>query len=295
MQHFPKPWSLEYYSQTPEQADVIVVEEEEYDDVIEIDPPAPSPVRFLAPAFNPQGNIFFNNIQNREYEPTAENLSQCVMLFPDNTIVTMTKLNNVVDFIGRSYEMFSKETQNIPFIPIINSLPITNSFDLMGGMFKGIQPSTIQDADLSPVFQLLMAHCNQNEENYNFFLDHMAHMFQRPQERTDIAVLMLGCEGVGKGLLYNLLAACLYPFTQKVFGFDIFKSYIKTIPSATNLLIAIDECHTIPPKDLQILKDCVTNQTASIFLRKGGHRTPVNIYYRIFIFSNNINLIPLDP
>jgi len=68
----------------------------------------------------------------------------------------------------------------------------------MGGMFKGIQPSTIQDADLSPVFQLLMAHCNQNEVNFNFFLDHMAHMFQRPQERTDIAVLMLGSEGVGK-------------------------------------------------------------------------------------------------
>ena len=292
MQHFPKECSLEYYRQTPEEEEEV----EEYDDVIEIDPPAPSPFRFLAPAFNPQGNIFFNNIENHEYEPTAENLSQCVMRFPDNTIVIMSKLNNAIDFNGRSYEMFSKETQNLPFIPIINSLPITNSFDLMGGMFRGIQPPTTQHGDLTPVFELLKALCTGDEEDYDFLLNHIAHMFQKPQERTDIAVLIFGPDGTGKGLLYNLLAACLHPYTHKVVGFDKFKSYLnQSVYCATKILITIDECHKIPEKDLQILKNCITNTTDNLTLRKGGNPTPVNVYYRLFIYSNSTEVIKLIP
>ena len=249
-----------------------------------------------SPSFDLQDDISFDKILNAEIPTTPENLSKCIMLMPsDNLILIYTIFNGERMLTSRSLKEWSKEYKKTPILEAITSLPPSTRFDLKD-MFTGFNRSPFVHKDLTPILSFFRdGICSGNDDDFNYLLDHFAHIFQKPFERSNITVLLYGNQGTGKGIMYNLLAACLDPFAHSVQGFDKFHHYIKNFQSSTKLLINIDECNTVNDKNLQVLKDIITNTKTDYRLRVNSNPFPISIYFRLLIFSNNNNIIKMIP
>ena len=299
--HFPKEWSLEYYRDTPEPTDVIVVEEED-DDVIEIDPPVPivDPSTEIRTCFNLQSGITLDAIMNGTIEPTLENLSNCVMINKTQSIIfIVSNVNNEFLVSNRSYTEWTKEYQKIDkrIADLVDQLPSTTCFDLKLGMLQGFDTTKAKpNFDISPIYDMIRnGLCASNDTYYNFLLDYVAHMFQRPFDRPDITILMLGLQGTGKGTFYKLLQACLGIFAHMEPNFKEFVSYSKKLMASTKLLVCVDECGKLSNDQLQDLKNLSTSKQSLFKIKAKCEPFPIPIYYRIFLFSNDPNVIQTDP
>jgi len=247
-------------------------------------------------AFKLQHDITFDKISSNEIPATLENLAHCVMVMPaDNLILIYTMFNGERILTSRSLKEWSKEHKNSPILDAVLHLPPSTRFDLKD-MFTGFHPFPTTRKDISPILDFIRnGICAQNDDDFNNLLNHFAHILQKPFERSNVTVLLYGNQGTGKGILYNLLAACLDPFAQQVQGFDKFHQYIKNFQSSTKLLINIDQCNIINDKNLQVLKDIITNTKASYRLRVNANPFTINIYFRLLIFSNINDIIKMIP
>jgi len=189
-------------------------------------------------AFKLQHDITFDKISRNEIPATPENLAHCVMIMPpDNLILIYTMFNGERILTSRSLKEWSKEHKNSPILEAVLHLPPSTRFDLKD-MFIGFHPFPTTRKDISPILDIIRnGICAQNDDDFNNLLNHFAHMLQKPFERSNVTVLLYGTQGTGKGILYNLLAACLDPYAQQVQGFDKFHQYIKNFQSSTKLLV----------------------------------------------------------
>ena len=47
--------------------------------------------------------------------------------------------------------------------------------------------------------------CDGDIELFEYLLDYVAHMLQRPEEKPGVMVVLLGSQGTGKGLFFQIL------------------------------------------------------------------------------------------
>ena len=56
--------------------------------------------------------------------------------------------------------------------------------------------------------------CNNDQVNYNYLINYLAHMLQKPEEKPLVAVVLLGGQGIGKGAFYTLIKT-IWPYTVR--------------------------------------------------------------------------------
>lgn len=134
--------------------------------------------------------------------------------------------------------------------------------------------------------------CRGNEEYFNYLLDWLAFCVQRPTEKNQVALVLIGNEGAGKGSVVQLLADILGRnyFSHPSSHNDILGDFNFLLDN--KLLIYIDELtwggnH----KDDGCLKKLITENTRSSNCKMVPQRIVMN-GFNVVISSNNEWVIP---
>jgi len=129
--------------------------------------------------------------------------------------------------------------------------------------------------------------CNHQMEVYEYVLDFLAHMFQKPQEKAGIFVLFISKQGTGKGLLFELLGNMLG--NDKVFETptperDVWGSHNSRMMNS--YLVNLEELKFLATKGSEgIFKNYIT-QPKMLINPKGKDQIEITSYHR-FIGSMN--------
>ena len=183
----------------------------------------------------------------------------------------------------RSYE-------RIDFIPTYKEIDpkIYNTFK--GFNFRGENNSNPEAVRrFEEHIRLLVDH---EEESFIYLRNYIAHLFQKPDERPDIAIVLKSGQGVGKDMLIdfisNILGKQMTYRTAKLD--DIFEKFNGALKN--KLLLQLNEVSgTDGFSRKELLKNLITENEININEKNLKPYTLTN-YLRVFIFSNN--LVPIE-
>jgi len=186
-----------------------------------------------------------------------------VSWIPDLDFKDPQIFNNFTGFKAKKLNISNKElTTKISIIKFINHL-------------------TLLTADEKPAFKYL--------------LKYICHMFQKPTELPETALLFKSYEGVGKDFLTNFFA--------KMLGNSLVKKEEDMINVLGNFNISLQnklvlQINEINGKVGHEKKDCLKNLITAEFLNltaKGKDTIEYPNFLRIFLFTNNLNPISISP
>jgi putative DNA primase/helicase len=144
-------------------------------------------------------------------------------------------------------------------------------------------------APLSGDVKLILTHiheilCGGDSLASNYFLHWLAHIFQKPEEKPSVAILMKSAEGTGKGTLYRLLKKMLAANANQVNGHQQLTGRFNSV-IAGKLLIFGDEVDLTSKAVFDKAKGIISEPTISLEL-KGIDAEPIPNFAR-FIFAGN--------
>jgi hypothetical protein len=170
-------------------------------------------------------------------------------------------------------------SNGIGYYPNIRKLP-DNMFNTFQGF--GCEP---KKGDIA----LILKHirdvlCADDTKAFTYFIEWLAHIFQKPDEKPTVAVLMKSAEGTGKGTIYKLLKKMLGSNAHQVNGsYQIMGRFNGIL--AGRLLIFGDEIDMTEKKVFDRAKGIISEPTISLEL-KGIDPEPIPNMAR-FIFTGN--------
>jgi hypothetical protein len=126
--------------------------------------------------------------------------------------------------------------------------------------------------------------CGGDSVASNYFLHWLAHIFQKPEEKPSVAILMKSAEGTGKGTLYKLLKKMLGSNANQVNGHYQLTGRFNSV-IAGKLLIFGDEVDLTSKAVFDKAKGIISEPTISLEL-KGIDAEPIPNFAR-FIFAGN--------
>ena len=126
--------------------------------------------------------------------------------------------------------------------------------------------------------------CGSDSVASNYFLHWLAHIFQKPEEKPSVAILMKSAEGTGKGTLYKLLKKILGSNANQVNGHYQLTGRFNSV-IAGKLLIFGDEVDLTSKAVFDKAKGIISEPTISLEL-KGIDAEPIPNFAR-FIFAGN--------
>lgn len=185
----------------------------------------------------------------------------------------------------RSYETFA-------FIPYSKTKPIFNENEIYN-TFKPFKSKYIElcddKIDTSNFYDLLNELCGGNDKvATDYLLKYIAHMFQFPEIRPDVVIIMMGTTGVGKDKLITLLIKLMgfekYAY-QTARMIDVFGEFNDCIYNT--IILQFNEVEgRVALEHHEQLKDKCTANTNNIN-PKGKTRFMQANVLRIFVVSNN--------
>lgn len=98
-------------------------------------------------------------------------------------------------------DMFVKQYEGVEFNPGQGSPLFLN-------YWKGWSRTGAQ-GDMTPFHDLLGALCADCPKSIEYLMNYLAHMVQKPETKPEVAVVMRGPQGIGKGTLMNLIRGLL--------------------------------------------------------------------------------------
>ena len=147
-----------------------------------------------------------------KFTPTDTNLFNYANNFEININGDKQKMNNY--FLKNFYHV--KNYNVIDFIPYLETDPCTGrTFNLFQGFQFPYVKSTPVPNTIPTEIELMFYHiktiiCDNNEVVYQYILNYITHLFQRPDEKIGIAILLQSKEhGTGKNRLTDFLMNCL--------------------------------------------------------------------------------------
>ena len=157
----------------------------------------------------------------------------------------------------------------------------------------GVQPCRRGSCDLLKK-HLQENVCRGDSNLYQWLVDWMAHLFQRPREKPGVAVVMRGKKGVGKSIVGKTLGALVGPHHYFVASQQEQLVGKFNAQLAASLLIQAEEAFfSHDPKAWGALKDLITRETRTVE-PKGVDAFLVNAYDRLVITSNEDAVIPAE-
>jgi len=133
---------------------------------------------------------------------------------------------------------------------------------------------------------LLKVICNGDKDVCNYLLKYLAHMIQRPQEKPGIMLVLLGGQGTGKGVFFQLLRAIWGRTTLQVSDID---QVIGRFNAALerNYLICMDEAlFSGDRRSLDRLKSLITEPWIQVEQKYQPSRSMESVH-RFFAASNH--------
>jgi hypothetical protein len=135
--------------------------------------------------------------------------------------------------------------------------------------------------------------CDSNKETYHYVFRYLAHMLQKPEEKPGIAIILMGGQGVGKGMFFHLLRK-LWPSTtlqtadvkRVVAGFnaDLERAFVTCLDEA---LFSGDKAST------ERLKSLITEPFIQIEQKYEPQRS-IRSIHRFFFATNNDHFAQTD-
>lgn len=157
--------------------------------------------------------------------------------------------------------------------------------------------STMIDRCSSVLQLLLESICNGDKDKFEYMLDYMAHLFQKPAEKPGVAlVLQSDIEGVGKGTIFQDLLQRMVPRVNYSYVGDSnvlesqFNDYLLNC-----LVCLIDEGFW--GGDQRIagkLRSLITSPTDTLNQKHQNLISCIS-YTRFIILSNNFKVVPASP
>ena len=175
----------------------------------------------------------------------------------------------------------------------------SNHFNMWKGYDAAKLPS-VPEADEERLVSPLIQHvvdvitCD-NKEHTDWLLDYMANIVQFPERKTEVAILLYGEQGTGKGIIFEFLRT-------KVLGThctcqtakpenDLLGRFSNGL--VNRVLVQIDEVRSLHDYSDQ-LKDIITNPTFN-YEKKGKDIMTMNNYANLVLTSNNKNSLTVPP
>ena len=131
--------------------------------------------------------------------------------------------------------------------------------------------------------------CADDETANEYFLDYLAHMFQKPWEIPRAAIVVKGEEGAGKDTIAKYMHKLVGRYIPKITGqdqfFGNFNGFLKNA-----LFVNIQEAFVGSQQQNEKLKQFVTEDMLRVENKyQNSHDTPN--YMRIYITSNNFKVV----
>lgn len=166
----------------------------------------------------------------------------------------------------------------------------TKSFNLFRG-FK-YQEDNTKDCSLY-LNHIRYNVCSNNYIYYNYLLDWMASIIQKPWEKIGVAIAITGLQGNGKTEFVNHFKELLYPYTITLKQYEDIDSRFN-IDLIDKLLIHGDEVIWGGNKSLRgPLKKKITDYSM-IVEAKGENRREVKTYTNLIFTSNERFIVPVE-
>ena len=126
-----------------------------------------------------------------------------------------------------------------------------------------------------------------SEECYEYGLDWIAQLFQYPGKKSNVAILFKSIQGLGKGLLFQLLEAMIgkeHCYIGQKVERDLFGTFNGL--TSNKILLVLDEMViSVATKFENEIKDCITCETANIS-KKGQDCYSQPCFARFLVFAN---------
>lgn len=146
------------------------------------------------------------------------------------------------------------------------------------------------------IWQILKDHirftiCNDNHEQFVWFMTWLAHIFQHPESKPSVAVVIRGKKGTGKSIVFDFVQRLMKSYFYKIAdGKRALGNF--NAQYETTLLLLLEEAFWAGDQAKEgILKDLITSPTLSIE-RKGLDSYMANNYMRIGMNSNESWVVP---
>ena len=141
---------------------------------------------------------------------------------------------------------------------------------------------------------LLEIICDGDLCNYNYLLNYLAHMLQKPEEKPMVAVILLGGQGIGKGTLYTLIKA-IWPYTiRQVQSIEEVTGRFTAAALEQSLGVWMDEAlFSGDKKSTDKLKGLITEDRITIEEKFKPAKT-MKSFHRLFGASNREHFAPTD-
>jgi hypothetical protein len=133
---------------------------------------------------------------------------------------------------------------------------------------------------------LLNIICTGSYSTYSYLLRYLAHMLQRPEEKSGIIIVLLGGQGTGKGTFFRILQAIWSRTTIQISDIQEVIGKFNAVLER-NFIVCMDEAFfSGDRRALDRLKSLVTEPTCRIEQKYQPART-IDSYHRFFAASNH--------
>ena len=133
---------------------------------------------------------------------------------------------------------------------------------------------------------LLKVICDNDRELFWYLMKFLAHMWQKPEEKPGIMIVLLGGQGTGKGTLFNLLQSIWSRTTLQVSAIEHVVGGFNAAMER-NYIIYMDEAlFSGDKKSMDRLKSMITEPSIAIEQKYQPRRT-IKSLHRFFAASNH--------
>ncbi|MDR9890974.1 DUF5906 domain-containing protein [Pseudenterobacter timonensis] len=147
-----------------------------------------------------------------------------------------------------------------------------------------------EPGDISPfLYHVEQVVCAGNRVVSDYLLQWMAHLIQRPEEKSSVAIVMKSVEGTGKNTLVRPLLQILGPYAAQINGIrHLTGRFNSTL--ANKLLVLVDEAEITDPGCADRLNTIISEPVFHLE-RKGMEPEPVANCARLIFASNHEMMI----
>ena len=135
--------------------------------------------------------------------------------------------------------------------------------------------------------------CDGNKHQFRYLFHFLAHMLQKPEEKPDVAIIMIGGQGTGKGMFYRLLKR-IWPYTMlQVHDVDdVIGRFTGALERSYG--VWMDEAlFTHDRKSMERLKAAISEKEMRIEEKFEPKRT-IKSHHRFFAATNNDHFGNID-
>lgn len=172
----------------------------------------------------------------------------------------------------------------VGFYPVPDKCP-----DDVFNLYEGLALEPIEGDCTVYLNHLLQVVCAGNEEAYQYLIQWMAHIIQKPDEKPSVAIVMKSVPGTGKGTTVKPLLQILGQYAAHINGAGHISGRFNSI-LANKLLVFADEVTIHKPSEADRLKAIISEPTFNLE-RKGIDAEPMPNFARLIFASNSTQVL----